>query len=416
MQKSLTFKGLNLFKFLFFLLTLLLISNLFPQVVIKSLKTFTTSAALLPVVTEGERLKISFDVQSEFAPNLSIVFRYCDKQWNPYDNMFLQNHGQNIAYDLDLRKLPSTVEDADYHFRGAFPDNEGFVSFPFSGKWKFFITDAHDTSRIFAEGKFFVVYPEIELDVKLKNVLLEDKTYYPLELGRAYEITASFDLPENMYPSFVSETEIIENQKIDYPFIIDKTFNTNTRQFYWNGSNKFSLTARDVRPGNEYRQTDLRNHNVFIGKDVNARVDGIEISRFFQPGGRDNNGSSIFMNYRNDYATYLNVQFKLRPPPEIMGDIFLVGSFNNWKLLPEYKMENSAGLYTKTITLKRGVYDYQYVTADVINGSINNENWIALEGNFWETNNDYYIFVYYNDPDYGGYDRIIGFKRISSRQ
>ncbi|HSR17744.1 MAG TPA: hypothetical protein VLM39_06585, partial [Ignavibacteriaceae bacterium] len=60
-------------------------------------------------------------------------------------------------------------------------------------------------------------------------------------------------------------------------------------------------------------------------------------------------------------------------------------------------------------------YDYQYVAADAVNNRIKNEDWIVLEGNFLETENLYHIFIYYNDPNYGGYDRIIGYKVILSR-
>ncbi|HAM10712.1 MAG TPA: hypothetical protein DCP74_10665 [Bacteroidales bacterium] len=72
-------------------------------------------------------------------------------------------------------------------------------------------------------------------------------------------------------------------------------------------------------------------------------------------------------------------------------------------------------MYTKTIELKRGAYDYQYVVADVINGVIKNDDWLLLEGNTWETSNVYHVFLYYKDPNYGGYDRIIGYSKIISR-
>jgi len=65
-------------------------------------------------------------------------------------------------------------------------------------------------------------------------------------------------------------------------------------------------------------------------------------------------------------------------------------------------MTNSGGLYNKSIELKRGIFDYQYVAADFINGEVKNQDWIQLEGNFWETENDYYIFIFYQDQDSGG--------------
>jgi hypothetical protein len=71
--------------------------------------------------------------------------------------------------------------------------------------------------------------------------------------------------------------------------------------------------------------------------------------------------------------------------------------------------------YELTIELKRGIYDYQYV---VVSGDYNdpaNQDWYALEGNDWQTTNEYNIFLWYRDQNFGGYDRIIGFSKINSR-
>lgn len=398
-------------------LSLLIIISLSAQdIEIKSLKAYTGSENQLPVYTGiEEKLVIEFDIQSEFIPNLNIVFRYCDKNWKPYETPFLQNIGQNIYYNIDVNRLPQTVEDAKYHYRDGFPDNDGMVSFPFSGKWQYYITDSQDTSIVYATGKFYVAYPEMDLNIAAKKATREDISYFPQDLGRVYDITTSFELPDQLFPSNVTETEIIVNHRINSPYIIDRSFNTAIRQFYWDGNRKFSFTARDVYPGNEYRQVDLRNNNKYFGREVRAQLDGIEISRFNIQGDKDLNGGSLLTDYKSDYATYLDVIFEIRPPYDVTGSIFLTGAFNDWQILPEYKMDNSGGLYSKTIRLKRGVYDYQYVTADVINNYIKNDNWITLEGNFWETSNDYYIFVYYNEPNYGGYDRIIGYYKISGR-
>jgi len=259
------------------------------------------------------------------------------------------------------------------------------------------------------------VYIDVGLSASIKKEQLEDKVYFPLALGKVFNITSELNLPEELFPGFVDHVEIIENQKIEYPIIVDRIFNTNTRQFYWNGDKKLSFTARDILPGNEYRQTDTRNFNKFNSKNVKAQFDGLEYSRFFKQGRKDLNGGSIFLNYKNDYATYLNVTFSIRPPEENFGSIFLVGTFNNWQLLQEYEMENNSGIYSKTAELKRGTYDYQYVAADVVNGKIKNADWLILEGNYWETSNTYHIFLYYKDPNYGGYDRLIGYSKIVSR-
>ena len=409
-------------KFIFFVL---LIASLIPNFIaaadveIKSLKSYSDNKTALPVIIVGEEsasyLNIEFDIKSASIPNLKIVFRFCDKNWNATDNVFLANFGQNVSTELEVYNLPTTIEDARYGYFGSFPDEKGYVSFPFSGKWKFYITDSFDTSVVYAVGKFYVIKEELNLNVTIKKQLMEDKTYFPQDLARVFNLTASFNLPDELFPNFVDEVEIIENKKLEYPIIVDRKFNTDYRQYYWDGNRSFSFSAKDIRPGNEYRETDSRNTNKFNSKNIKAQFDGLEYSRFFTNGNKDLNGSFLLTNPENAFASYLNVTFSIRPPDPSFGDIYLVGAFNDWIVLPQYKMENSGGIYSKTIELKRGIYDYQYVTADYINNQIKNIDWLTLEGNNWQTTNEYYIFLFYNDPNYGGYDKIIAYKKIISK-
>jgi len=401
---------------LFFLYIIFVFYEGFTQVDIKTLKTYRLQdETSLPVITSDGELTIEFDINSSVEPSLNIVFKFCDKNWNPVDNLFLQNYGENIAYNLDFELLPFTVQEARYHFKGSFPDKSNYVSFPFSGKWKYFITDSQDTSLVFGSGRFYFIQNVLDLNVLFKREQLEDKVYYPLTIGNVFNITTSFVLPQEMFPAYVDHIEIVENKKTDDIISVDKNYNSNTRQFYWDGDRKISFTVRDIRPGNEYRETDLRDINRFSSKNVRAQFDGIEYSRFYKQGRRDLNGGYILTNFKNEYADYLNVKFSIRPPNEFFQSIFLVGAFNDWRILPEYEMENEGGIYSKTIELKRGIYDYQYVAADILNNEVKNEDWLLLEGNFWETSNLYHIFIYYKDPNYGGYDRIIGYKVILSR-
>ena len=399
---------------------MLLTSISFPRnLQVKSLKAYSGGdETSLPIIKQNgsssSKMVIEFDVKSTSVPNMNIVFRFCDKNWDPYSNIFFQNQGKNIAYNLQFTQLPSTVLDANYHFIGSFPTSKGNVEFPFSGKWRYYLTDTQDTSIVYSRGKFYVVNQDVALFDSLKDEQLEGKLYFPADLQKVFNITTIFNLPNNFTPSYVDHLEIVENHKIDYPYSIDRISNTNTRQYYWDGNRSFKFIARDILPGNEYRETDLRNTNIFPGKNVNAHQEAVEYSRFFKEEPRDLNGGSILTNYNDDFATYLKVTFTIRPPAEEPG-IFLVGAFNNWKILPEYELTNNYGLYSITIPLKRGIYDYQYVVASLNSGQIVNPDWQVLEGNNWETSNVYHIFLYYHDPNYGGYDRIIGYKQIKSK-
>jgi len=402
---------------LLLLLTLVLYTNLFPQdFVVKSLNIYTTeSPTSLPVLANDNKLVIEFDVQGDFIPNMNMVFRFCDKGWTPTKNVFLLNSQYSTFYFLDFEELPiMVVDDARYHHKSSYPDDRGQVQFPFSGKWRFYVTDTQDTSIVYATGKFFVVQNDVELGVRVKRDELEDKSYWPVELAKAINVTTDFYLSDEFHPSFVDKIEIVDNQRTYYPIVIDRKINTLFRYFKWDANRSFTFTARDIPTGNEFRQVDIRDHRKFVGKDLKAQLDGLEYSRFFlNPLKKDLNGGKIYSDYKNEFSTYHNVTFSIRPPDEVTGSIFLVGAFNDWRLSTEYKMNESGGMNSITISLKRGIYDYQYVVADLSDGEIINPDWLVLEGNTWLNTKEYDIFLYYNEQDKGGYERIIGYKRIT---
>jgi hypothetical protein len=68
------------------------------------------------------------------------------------------------------------------------------------------------------------------------------------------------------------------------------------------------------------------------------------------------------------------------------------------------------GTYELTLLLKQGYYNYQY--AYVPSGSTV-ADLTNIEGSFWETENDYHIFIYYRDMA-GRYDRLIGYTVLNS--
>ena len=330
----------------------------------------------------------------------------------PTNNIFLLNQNRNTLQLFEFDRLPVTVEDADYHFKGSFPDKDGFIELPFSGKWRFYITDLQDTSLVYGQGRFYVVNNQVNLQPTLKRDELEDKNYWPVELAKVFNITTNFILPEDLFPGFVDRLEIIQNKNIYNPIVIERNANTLERQFKWDAHRKFTYIARDIPAGNEYRQVDIRNFNFFSEKNVKAQRDGLEFSSFFLNVPPDLNGNKIYMDHKDPYATYLNVTFSIRPPDDVYGDIFLVGAFNNWRLSSENTLQPEAGIYSITIPLKRGIYDYQYVVSDEIDGERDNADWLVLEGNTWNNKKVYDIFLYYDEPSLGGYEKIIGYLRL----
>jgi hypothetical protein len=74
------------------------------------------------------------------------------------------------------------------------------------------------------------------------------------------------------------------------------------------------------------------------------------------------------------------------------------------------KFDKKTGLYEKAILLKQGFTNYQYVITDK-SGSIDYEN--AIDGNFYQTENNYTAIVYYRGNN-ERYDRVIGIANTNS--
>lgn len=405
-------------KKIFFLLLAVISSVSHSQEIeIRSLNVYTSSnKTSIPVLTSAKDfLIIDFDVKAKYPPDFNILFKFCDRNWIPTDNIFLQNQGQNTAYNLEFFSLPSSVEDASYHYSNKFPDKLGYISFPFSGKWKFFIVDSQDYSKVYGEGKFFVVKSAQPINVNIKKETLDDEVYYPPQLGLVDWVITDLNLRSEFFPFFVDEVEIVQNHLLNYSKVVTRNSTDRNRVFEWDGGSKLKFIAKNIRPGNEYRQVNLNDINVFNSKNVKAQFNGLEYSRFFIQGKKDLNGGLSFRAPKDIYSTYMNVLFQIKPPEEILGDIHLLGAFNDWTISESSKMNFNGDYFDKTILLKRGVYDYTFV---VVKGDYDipeNIDWYSLEGNFMETSNEYNVFLWYRDQEYGGYDRIIGYSKIQTK-
>ncbi|MCF8259207.1 MAG: DUF5103 domain-containing protein [Melioribacteraceae bacterium] len=373
------------------------------QVVVKSVafggSSYGSAFPIAPITIEA-------DVSANEKPDLSIIFRFCDENWRPYENFFLENTGFNKDHEIWLTNLPVSVSGASYHFSKSFPNKN--VTFPFPGKWMYFIVDRFDEAKIYYSGGFFVTANEVRLITAVKKETLIGSTALQNTEGRSQKLTIDFELPDELFYNKVSHIEVVENRKIYSPIKLDTEEFDNLRYYEFDGYKGFSFVVRDLYPGNNYRQTDLRNSKRFIEPDVKAQIDMYETSRYFRPGKRDMNGSFKLMNDQNPEADYLNVEFTLSPDIDPGDRVFIAGSFTDWLVLPEFELFKEQGIYKRVIELKRGIYDYQYVV--LTSGFL---DWYYLEGNFWETENSYSIFLYYNSDENGGYKKMIGYKNIA---
>ncbi|MFK5982544.1 MAG: DUF5103 domain-containing protein [Flavobacteriaceae bacterium] len=114
----------------------------------------------------------------------------------------------------------------------------------------------------------------------------------------------------------------------------------------------------------------------------------------------------------NIEADYARVHFNLQYFEDIEDkELHLYGNFNNWVIDETTYMEynRQTDTYQNSRLFKQGFYNYKYVLVNR-DGTINEG---AVEGNYWQTENEYTVLVYFRDLG-ARYDRIIGMGKANS--
>ena len=176
----------------------------------------------------------------------------------------------------------------------------------------------------------------------------------------------------------------------------------------------------NFKAGNEFRFFDLRSIH-YSGQNVDKIVNNgnsydaylfIDKSRGAEAYSliKDLDGGYIIDNKETSdpilESDYLKVHFFLRQPEKLSNAIYVSGKLTNWNFDESNKMNYmaSSGLYTCVLTLKQGIYDYCYYMPESPNPN-------ALEGDHFETENQYDLLVYYRDPTLQT-DVIIGYIQL----
>jgi len=208
---------------------------------------------------------------------------------------------------------------------------------------------------------------------------------------------------------------------------------TNVKATFFAGKKlDFNTESEIVMPGGkEWRWLDLRSFRLQSDRVAKANYSPRATEIFVKPDVdrsqqrfvyyRDINGmytiettESINPYWQTDYAT---VRFTYIPPdnvPFANKDLFLIGQLNGYNLDDTAKMvfNNDTRVYEKTLFLKQGYYNYNYVTIDQ-NDPKRAASYDNTEGNFWDTENDYTILVYYRALA-GRADELVGITHVSS--
>jgi hypothetical protein len=122
----------------------------------------------------------------------------------------------------------------------------------------------------------------------------------------------------------------------------------------------------------------------------------------------DINGQFLILNRdiadANLESDYIMAHFTLNSRDVLSDPVYLYGAFSNWKLSPEFEMDYdpSRKAYQGSVLLKMGYYNFMYAVPD----KMNIPDTSPIEGDWYETENDYNILVYYR-PFGSRYDQLL---------
>lgn len=110
-------------------------------------------------------------------------------------------------------------------------------------------------------------------------------------------------------------------------------------------------------------------------------------------------------------ADYITVHFRLEMPELIGSEVYVDGEFTHGRFDDSNRMvyDRDEHAYMLQIPLKQGAYNYQYVSRP--QGSTSTPLPTQIEGNKYETSNEYGVAVYFRPPGARA-DRLVGFTNI----
>ena len=284
-------------------------------------------------------------------------------------------------------------------------------------------------TRLLVSGNYIIkiLNEDREVVFSRKLMLFEDLVSVPMQIKRArtlntinfkQNIDFSIKSPNLLFQSPLQNVKVLllQNGKLNeaitnikpmYTIGNDLIYKYDSETQFWGGNEFLYFENKIIRAANNFiARVDSNNgvYNAHLYTD-NARINK---SYTYNP---DTNGNFLPLNVNASNngieADYSWVFFTLSAPSFYeKKNIYVNGMFNNYAISDENKMEynQEKGIYEKAIMIKQGFTNYQYVVADE-NKKIDYEN--AIDGNFSQTENNYFAIIYYRENNQR-YDRIIG--------
>jgi hypothetical protein len=404
-------------KKLFTILLLSTIHILFSQVEnevtppfnIKTVSFIQNNQNAVPIFKLGSGFQLQFDDLYGNEADYYYEIIHCDHNWNHseipkseylrgFDNQRIQNYN-NSFNSLQIYS----------HYTLAIP-NQFTQQLLISGNY--ILKILNDSKEVVFSRKFILHESLVSVPIQVKRA----RTVSNLETKHNLEFSVKSSTINFQNPIKNIKVVLIQNGKFNgaikniipqYTIGNDLIYKYDTETQFWAGNEFLYFENKDIRASSNNvarvdSSTEIYNSYLYTN-DARANF---PYSVF-----EDVNGNFVVRNLNADNseieADYVWVYFSLSAPSfRINKGIYINGMFNNYNLEPEFMMDYNPkkGIYEKALLIKQGFTNYEYVVADN-KGIIDREN--AIDGNFYQTENDYSILVYYRE-NADRYDRVIG--------
>lgn len=391
---------------------------------IKTIKFFQqNNQESLPIINlnSSNLLELHFDDLDGVVKNYYYTFELCNADWSPADiSSFDYINGYQTQQLTEYRT--SSISLIKYvHYQTLLPNKNCIPTKSGNYLLKVFL-DA-DTSKLAFTKRFYVLNSKATIGAQVMQPF-NNQLYLTHHKIQFSVNAASLNL---FNPQQQIKVTVLQNYRWDNAITnMQPSFNRNNVLEY-NGEEDAIFSA-----GKEYRWADLRSFR-FESERI-AKVDRSTnpIELYLKPDVVSTHQSYVSMKDLNGWfevsvtefinawwqTDYANVHFTFVPNNLQLfegKELFLSGELTGNNLLNNAKMQYNKNkfVYEKTLLLKQGYYNYTYITKDK-NNSTEKPNATLTDGNNWETENDYSIFVYYRSLS-DRYDELVAFTTINSR-
>lgn len=372
-----------------------------------------TQQSKLPIIRLGESLELSFDDIIGDEADYYYRITHHDFDWTPSD----LSKGEYLDGFDDIRivnyenSLNSLQLYSHYTLRIPNVDTRGVLK---SGNYLLSIYN-YDGDLVFTR-KFMVMLNEVKVAVDIKRsrtfkyINSKQSVYFTIDspgelLINPKENVKTLVLQNNNLKSAITDLkpQYTIGSKLIYRYDLESSF--------WGGNEFLNFDSSKLLGGNisirRVELTDIYEHFLYTrGSRANALYT-------YYP---DINGDFVVRSARfknhNIQAEYVRIHFNFQYFEDI-GDkeIHIYGSFNNWCIDESTYLsyDEISDSYRTSRLFKQGFYNYRFVLVDR-DGSVDEG---TIGGDYWETENDYTVVVYYRGPG-ERYDRIIGYGKSNS--